>query len=254
MRHTGLLRIDHVMGLHRLYWIPARLPADQGTYVGYPAEELYAILCLESQRHKTVLVGENLGTVPPEVTEAMGRHQLRETYVAQYSHKRDARRPLAIPPSHSVAMLNTHDMPMFASHWQGADIRQRSRRGLLSKAEARRTAQERRKHFSALLEFLRRGKWLRSDQADAKTVARAVLGWLAAGRAETLLISLEDLWGESRPQNVPGLVLRENWRRKTRWSLEDIERSAELRDFLRYIDQLRKLAQEAGPEAMTVAG
>ncbi|HVV73032.1 MAG TPA: 4-alpha-glucanotransferase, partial [Verrucomicrobiae bacterium] len=117
MRHTGLLRIDHVMGLHRLYWIPSGLPPDQGTYVRYPAEELFAILCLESHRNRTVIIGENLGTVPPEITTGMREHELRETYVAQFAQTSNPHRPLAPPPRRCVAMINTHDMPTFKAHW-----------------------------------------------------------------------------------------------------------------------------------------
>src|SRR5688572_5454747 len=128
MRHTGLLRIDHVMGLHRLYWIPKGRPASEGAYVQYPAEELYAILSLESHRHKTMLVGENLGTVPPKVNACMTRHDLRETYVLQYELRPKVLRP---PPRKSVASLNTHDMPTFEAFLRGLDIDDRHDLGLV---------------------------------------------------------------------------------------------------------------------------
>src|SRR5205085_8948616 len=102
-RHTGLLRIDHVMGLHRLYWIPRGFPADQGAYVSYPAEELHAILSLESHRHQTMIVGENLGTVTAEVNQAMARHGLRQMYALQYEQRADSRQALRTPPTQVVA-------------------------------------------------------------------------------------------------------------------------------------------------------
>jgi 4-alpha-glucanotransferase len=83
MQFAGLLRIDHLMGLHRFYWVPAGMDARQGVYVRYPADELYGIYTLESHRHKTVLIGEDLGTVPPEVPAAMQRHGLDRMYVVQ---------------------------------------------------------------------------------------------------------------------------------------------------------------------------
>jgi len=84
LQDASVLRIDHVMGLHRLYWIPKGLEAFQGVYVRYPAEELYAILCVESQRHQALIVGEDLGTVPRHVPTAMARHGVDRTYVVQF--------------------------------------------------------------------------------------------------------------------------------------------------------------------------
>src|SRR5687768_9350515 len=81
MRHTGLLRLDHVMGLHRLWWVPSGGSAADGAYVSYNAEELYAVLCLESHRHQTALIGENLGTVPPAVIFFQAEDGIRDVAV-----------------------------------------------------------------------------------------------------------------------------------------------------------------------------
>ena len=79
-----MLRFDHVMGLHRLYWVPRGLPASQGAYVTYPAEEYYAMLSIESHRHQAVIIGENLGTVPAEVNRGLKRHGVAGMFVVQY--------------------------------------------------------------------------------------------------------------------------------------------------------------------------
>src|SRR5439155_1809875 len=131
MRHTGLLRLDHVMGLHRLYWIPKGFPASEGAYIRYPAEELFAILCLESHRHQTALIGENLGTVPPEVNAAMDKHKINRMFVVQYEQQPDARKALRPPPLECIASMNTHDMPTFSSYWNGLDIPDRADLGIL---------------------------------------------------------------------------------------------------------------------------
>ena len=111
------------MGLHRLYWIPNELSGDKGVYVEYPAEELYAILSLESHRHQSGIVGENLGVVPPVVNRSMNRHNIAKIYVVQYEIFGDAKKPrLRRPPRNSVASLNTHDMPPFRSFYDGSDI------------------------------------------------------------------------------------------------------------------------------------
>ena len=81
LRFSKLLRVDHVMGLHRLWWIPNELTGDRGVYVEYPADEMWAILSLESHRYKAGIVGENLGTVPPAVNKAMVEHNIRQMYV-----------------------------------------------------------------------------------------------------------------------------------------------------------------------------
>ncbi len=94
MRHARYLRIDHVMSLHRLFWVPEGTEPTDGVYVTYPADELYAVLCLESHRHQTVVVGEDLGTVPAGVRSAMRRHRLLRTWVLQAALRPRAAEPV----------------------------------------------------------------------------------------------------------------------------------------------------------------
>jgi 4-alpha-glucanotransferase len=240
MRHTGILRIDHVMGLHRLYWVPHNTASGQGAYVRYPADELYALLCLESVRHKTALVGEDLGTVPPQVRAKMKRHHVRGMYVLQFEQRPDPAKPLRSPPVACVASLNTHDMPTFAAHWTGKDIADRAELGLLSRKQVALERRRRQQLNAALTQFLRRKRLLgrRRDTADA--VFRACLRWLSASPADVLLINLEDLWLEETPQNVPGTSQeRPNWRRKARFTIEEITADPGLRAFLEEIHRLR---------------
>src|SRR5204862_2527684 len=137
-RFARLLRIDHVMGLHRLYWIPNELSGDKGVYVEYSAEEFYAILSLESHRHQAGIVGENLGTVPPGVNRALAEHNIRQMYVVQYEIMGDPEKPNLPPvPAKSVASLNTHDMPPFQAFLEGLDIDDRLDLGLLDEKTAR---------------------------------------------------------------------------------------------------------------------
>ncbi|MFO1501975.1 MAG: 4-alpha-glucanotransferase [Verrucomicrobiota bacterium] len=239
MRQTGLLRIDHVMGLHRLYWVPKGLPPDQGAYVTYPAEELYALLSLESHRHRTVLVGENLGTVPPAVNSSMDRHRLRRMSVVPFEQQPDPARALRVPPRRVVASLNTHDMPTFAAHWRGRDISDRHKLGLIAKNQVRAEQDQRRKLNAALAEFLRRQGHLHGP-ATLPAVWRACLRWLSATPSEIVLLNLEDAWGEEQPQNTPGTFReRPNWRRKLSRSVEEITSDQALADFLRELRRIR---------------
>ncbi len=121
LRYAGLLRIDHVMGLHRQFWIPDGFKPADGVYVRYPSEELYALICEESVRHRAVIVGEDLGTVPPEVRPTMRRHRLQRSYVLQFKMNPHGRGRPPPPPSDSLASLNTHDIPPFAAFWKGGN-------------------------------------------------------------------------------------------------------------------------------------
>ncbi len=231
MHAAGMLRLDHIMALHRLYWIPPGATPDQGAYVSYPAEELYAILSLESHRHKTILMGENLGTVPPEVNAAMARHRVRQSYVVQYEARPFSARVLRQPPACSVAGLNTHDMPTFQSFWRGQDITDRANIGLIPRSQVTARRKERQRLAAALAGFFIRKDLLSAAQAeDAAAVLRACLKWLGASPAEVLLINLEDLWLEGQPQNLPGTTNeRPNWRRKARHRVEDLSSRLDLR-------------------------
>jgi 4-alpha-glucanotransferase len=219
-RHAGLLRIDHVMGLHRSYWIPRGLPASDGVYVRYPADELYAILVLEADRAGATLVGEDLGIVPSFVRTAMTRHGIHRSYVLPWELTDDPAQPMRAVPERSFASLNTHDMPPFAAFWRG---------------EPRR---------SMLVEYLRRCGWLKdvegTEVSDEEFLA-ACLSELAASEAREVIVNLEDLWLETRPQNVPGTVEEyPNWRRAARHPLERIRRLPHVVGTLRRIDALRK--------------
>jgi 4-alpha-glucanotransferase len=238
MRHTGLLRIDHVMGLHRLWWVPHGHPASAGAYVRYPADELYAILSVESHRHKTMLVGENLGTVPPEVNKSMDRHGLRRMYVLQY--EQTAEGPLRAPEPHEVASVNTHDMPMFAAHWRGLDILDRADLGLIPPSDLPREKRRRAQLRKNLVAFLRSKKLLTKNSVRSRDILIAILKFLAQSPSETVLVTLEDLWGEERSQNVPGTSFeRPNWRRKASQSLEEITTSKQVRSVLQEIAIIR---------------
>lgn len=221
MRYAGMLRIDHVMSLHRLFWVPHGSDAKEGVYVRYPAEELYALLSVESHRHETVVVGEDLGTVPRYIRRAMGRHGLRRIFVVQYEAQPDAGKPLPVPPGGAVAGLNTHDTPTFAGFCRGLDLRDWRELGLLDEAGARHERHERQRVLAALAEFLEGRGLLRRPVSDA-ALMRAALEFLAELPAGLLLVNLEDLWLETRPQNVPGTVAeRPNWRRPARYLLEE---------------------------------
>ena len=241
LQYAGMLRIDHVMGLHRLFWIPRGFGPSEAVYVHYPAREFYAILSLESHRHQVQIVGENLGTVPPYVNQAMAKHRVHGMHVSQFCVTADPQNALQEPAHDDVASLNTHDTPTFAGFWQGKDIEDRLALGLLSSPEAQIAQQQRASIREALSTYLRSRGWLAGESAEPLAILRAWLSQLASGNAYLVLLNLEDLWLEPLPQNVPGTwEERPNWKRKARFSLDEICKMNSVTEILKAIDEIRK--------------
>jgi 4-alpha-glucanotransferase len=239
MTAASILRIDHIMGLHRAYWVPEEFRATDGVYVHYRAPEFYAILSLESHRHRVEIVGENLGTVPSYVGRAMARHGIYGMHVAQFGVHPDPQHTLDEVPAGVVASLNTHDTPTFMGFWQAEDVDDRVALGLLDNDAADTERRDRAAQRDALTAFLRAHHCLHDD-TSAAAVLRGWLTYMAGQPAKFLLINLEDLWLEPAPQNVPGTWSeRPNWQRRTRYSLEEIRRMETLSSFLRTISDIR---------------
>jgi 4-alpha-glucanotransferase len=242
LEHSGLLRIDHVMQLHRLFWIPRGMETSAGVYVTYPAEELYAVLSLESHRHQAMIVGENLGTVPSEVYESMDRHDVYGMYVMQYELQPGAQggQGQREPPAKTAASLNTHDMPTFQAFLQAKDIDELQSLGFLTPEQAQAERERRAEVRRALEEALppeQRGRGAATQEA----ILRQRLEILAASPARMVLVSLEDLWHEIEPQNIPGThTERPNWQRKARFSFEELSTRADVVEPLRRVDELRR--------------
>jgi 4-alpha-glucanotransferase len=212
-RYAHRLRIDHVMGLHRLYWVPHGFPATHGLYVGYPARELYAILALEASRHGARVVGEDLGTVPAYVERELKRRRVGRTYVLPFAIDGGSSGEVIDPPqADTVASLNTHDMPPFAAFWSGDDIDLRRELGGLA-AGAEEGEHEGRARMRERVRAFLAARYGGGRQPEA--VLEALLRFLGESAAELVAVNLEDLWLEHRPQNVPGTASeRPNWRRK----------------------------------------
>jgi 4-alpha-glucanotransferase len=248
-RHATAVRVDHVMGLHRQFWIPRGLSAEEGVYVRYPLEELYAVLTLEAHRGGTAVVGEDLGTVPGEVRAAMGRHGLLRSHVVELELRPDPRAALPRPPRNAAASVNTHDLPMFAAFWGGQDIDLWRARGWLTKEDAVRARSDRYRLREALIAFLLAGRWIEPGAPPSARVALlGVLRHLAAGPARMVVVNLEDLWGETRPQNVPGTGGElPNWRRRAEHPLESFRRMRRVVGTLEEVVRLRRERPEGGP-------
>jgi 4-alpha-glucanotransferase len=243
-RFAGRLRIDHVLGFHRLYCIPPGFAADQGAYVRYHADELYAVAILESHRNRCELVGENLGTVQVTVDRQIARHGIAGIWVAPYELEPGRRARLSAPPPQDVAMLNTHDMPPLAAWWNAADVNERVKLGLVNGEVADREREQRLVAIGQLQDWLRSlGLLTMKDQrGDNNGVPlRPLVRGIAASDAQLVLINLEDLWLETRPQNIPSISDEwPNWRRKARYRLDEIMKLPEVNEALRETNELRR--------------
>ena len=218
-----MLRIDHAIGLERVFCIPEGGGGRDGVFVRQPSEEVYAILSLESHRHQAVIIGEDLGLVPPGLTKGMEEHGITGSYVQIFALTGDEARPVRPPKRRSVASWGTHDLPPFAAWWTDADLEGRVAMGLLDAGSAAAEAEARRALKGALAGHLRRRGLLDEDSAAA--VFRGSLRLLAESDADWVQVNLEDTWGETRSQNVPGTTDAQhpNWRRRAAYALEEME-------------------------------
>src|SRR5688572_30735533 len=232
------------MGLHRFFWIPEGLSGDKGVYVEYPAEELYAILSVESHRNRAGIVGENLGIVPPQVNSSMRRHNIQQMYVAQYEIIDVSKGgKLDRPPVNSVASLNTHDMPPFRAFLDGTDISDRLDLGFLDKKGARTEERRRTALRKSLKRFLRKKRLLKKKSATPENIFAASVNFLGESPARVVLINIEDLWQETEPQNIPATnTERPNWRRRLRRSVESISKDERAQEVLRDLNESRGTA------------
>lgn len=239
LRYAGVLRIDHVMGLHRLYVIPDGCTAKEGIYIKYRSEELYALLLIESHRSGTLLAGEDLGTVPDVVRETMSRTGVHGLHVVQYEAGPGPADALPAVPADSVAAMNTHDMPPFSAYWNAHDVDDRAALGWLDEHAVTGEKAHRARVRANLRKQLRRHGPL-SPGADDRDVLRATVRHLGRSDATLALVSLEDLWGEIKPQNVPG-TWREcpNWRRRAALSLEALQADPRVQQIFDDLDHAR---------------
>jgi 4-alpha-glucanotransferase len=234
-RHAPMLRLDHVMSLYRLFWVPHGVAARRGVYVRYPEDELFAILVLESSRHQAVVIGEDLGTVPPAVRRAMAAHDVQRMHVLQFEASAGADPPVPTPAANVVASLNTHDMPLFAGFWRGSEIDDQLALGLIDDRGHAAALRERQRLRQVLSRAVGAGGEVAPDLVRQRLLER-----LAASPARYVLVTLEDLWLEDRPQNVPGTSdERPNWRRRASRSLEEIIDDAAVRRMLNPLGERR---------------
>ncbi|MFD6972808.1 4-alpha-glucanotransferase [Streptomyces sp. NPDC059949] len=212
-RYAGALRIDHVMGLFRLWWIPEGSPPAEGTYVGYDGEAMLAVLVLEAHRAGALVIGEDLGTVEPRVRRELARRGVLGTSVLWF--ERDwagGGSPLAPQAwrADCLATVTTHDLPPTAAKLAGSHVELRDRLGLLTRP----AEQERAEDAADTAEWLELLDGLGLDTKGEEAAVRALYAFLLRTPARLVGVWLPDAVGDRRPQNLPG-----TWDQYPNWRL-----------------------------------
>ena len=227
MRYAGVVRIDHVMGLARLYCVPRGATAREGAYVSYDLDRMLATLALESERNRCMVIGEDLGTLPDGLRPVLGRAGVLSYRVLYFERERSGEfAPPAAYPQAALATVSTHDLPTLAGWWSGTDLEWREKLSLFPTEEQRRAQFDERDADRARL-----ARALEIDAASANTDALALAAhrYLARSPALLLAVQLEDALGVAEQANLPGTAVEHpNWRRKLPEPLEKMEHDARL--------------------------
>lgn len=245
MRLYGVLRIDHVMALCRLWWVLNGKTADFGAYVHYDAEVMFAILALESRRNRCVIIGEDLGTVPDQARHLLNRYQVFSYKVMYFSKGWNGFQLPEEYPEQAITVISTHDVAPLAGYWTGKDLDTMFKLGTLPDAAAFQTALDEREHDKAdLLDKLKETGCLGTDvQMPAKadeTLLAALHKYGALSRSKLYAVQLENLLGVIDNLNVPGVTEGyPNWAQKMPVSLEDFLQHRLMGGQLAIIDEVR---------------
>jgi 4-alpha-glucanotransferase len=243
MRNAGGLRIDHAMSLTRLWLIPEGAKPDEGAYLAYPLDDLLRLTALESWRHRALVIGEDLGTVPTGFRERLAQTDIDGMRVLWFEQEDGHFRQPDDWDRSAVAMTTTHDLPTVAGWWLGADIETRAALGILGKpAEpARRT---RRKERAALWRAFRAAGVASGRQPASQAPERAIdgaLGFIARTPAQLVLVPLEDALALPDQPNMPGTIDEHpNWRRRTPRPADVLLEEPDVAQRLATIDQQRR--------------
>lgn len=241
LQHCGLLRIDHVMGLARQFWVPAGLSAVEGGYVRYPLQDLLGILALESRRAGALVVGEDLGVVPDGFRELMADNAVNRSQVL-YFQQGPSGEPLpgAAYAPNALATVGTHDLPPIAGYWRGTDLQVRRRAGNIADDAALEAAQRGRDLDKAkLLALLRHERMLPpaapgSADPPLDQLVEALHMLLAGGASQLVGVSLDDLTLEHESLNTPATFLADqpNWSRRSSLTLDDLRNDERIRSLV----------------------
>jgi len=259
-RRGGALRMDHVMRLFRLYWIPEGKNASEGAYVRERSDDFVRILALESVRNEVVLVGEDLGTVEPAIRETLDRFGILSYRLFYFEKDQNgAFRRFDEYPGRALVSSTTHDLPTLAGFWIGADLEARRSVGVIDDAQFRSQWENRRREKQKMLDLLFAMDLMpRNLPRDAAfypdltgELHNAIVGFLARTPSQLMAINEEDLTKETAQQNLPGTTWQyPNWSRKMRFTIEELRSNREARA---YTEMFRNWIARSGRTNQVIA-
>ena len=251
MQHAGALRIDHIMGLMRLFWVPSGYPPKRGTYVDYPFDDLLGILALESQRQRCLIIGEDLGTVPDQVRKALYDNRILSYRIFRF--EKDWHHGTMTPPGDyprdALCTGGSHDLPTLIGYWRGTDLELRDRLDLYPSPDIGRQQHElRARERGEIIAALAREGLIQEQElphcgeaaAFAGELTLAIQRYLARSESIVMMLQAEDIMLQQEQVNVPGTVDEyPNWRIKLETNLEDWPAQLDLESIAGIINQER---------------
>ncbi|MFM0628154.1 4-alpha-glucanotransferase [Paraburkholderia xenovorans] len=258
--HAGGIRIDHILGLRRLWLVPEGESARNGAYLRYPLEDLLRLIALESWRHRAIVIGEDLGTVPPGFRERLEEHGIAGIRVLWFEGAHDGKgfKPPYAWDRNAVGTTTTHDLPTVAGWWRGSDITWRNRIGqTMARADGRdpeEAAQEARAQDRAELWRAFQQAGVAAPDVAAPPPDRApvdeALAFVAATPGPLVTFPLEDLLAQVEQPNLPGSVDEHpNWRRRVSVPIDELFEDDTFCDRLLAVDRARRAATAPVPSA-----
>jgi len=253
LRYSGALRIDHALGLFRLFWIPEGMSPEEGAYVRCYHDELLKIIALESVRNRAVIIAEDLGTVTEEARTALrefGLLSYRVFYFERRWPKRDFLKPEEYPPL-ALCCINTHDLPTLYGFWRGRDIEIKDSLHIFSTEDALKEEHSQRKtDKSLMLEALREFLPLDEKPPEIESILIAIYRFLASTSCLLISVSLDDLLLEIDQQNLPGTVDEHpNWSRRYSLSVRELLKSERLLEISKSLRLLSHQKEGANPSS-----
>jgi (1->4)-alpha-D-glucan 1-alpha-D-glucosylmutase len=234
----GAIRIDHFMSLFRIYTIPENLHSSEGGYISFPLDELMGILAMESYLNKCLVIGEDLGTVPPEIHQAMEAYEVFSYKVMCFEKKENGHfKSPEEYPANSLVIFSTHDLPTLQGFWTGEGLKVREKLNLFPNKEIqnnmlREWAEDKQK-LKELFQL--------SDDSKPLELFQKVHQFIAKSKSRMMVFQLEDYLGQTEQVNLPGTIDTQypNWRIKLSKSIEELFEDDNLKSFLSEINSIR---------------